>query len=157
MMGIIVFRMRGYYRSQESLVGSLESEQKTFDNILKKLMGHYKDLLAYQKGYELAMKIFILSKKFPPEEKYSLTDQIRRSSRSVCTNLAEAFRRKRYKDYFINKLNDSETENAETEVWLDFAKDCSYMDTLEYQNLIALNTEVGKLIWFMINNPDKFI
>ena len=156
-MGIIAFRMREYSRSQESLVGSLESEQKTFDNILTKLMGQYKDLLAYQKGYELAMKIFILSKKFPPEEKYSLTDQIRRSSRSVCTNLAEAFRRKRYKDYFINKLNDSETENAETEVWLDFAKDCSYMDTLEYQNLIALNTEVGKLIWFMINNPDKFI
>lgn len=62
-------------------------------------MGHYKDLLAYQKGYDIAMKIFILSKKFPSEEKNSLTDQIRRSSRSVCTNLAEAFRRKRYKDY----------------------------------------------------------
>jgi four helix bundle protein len=125
--------MKEYYRSQESLVGSLESEQKTPDNILKKLMGQYKDLLAYQKGYELAMKIFILSKKFPPEEKFSLTDQIRRSSRSVCTNLAEAFRRKRYKDYFINKLNDSETENAETEVWLAFAKDCSYLDTVEYR------------------------
>lgn len=120
-------------------------------------MGQYKDLLAYQKGYELAMKIFILSKRFPPEEKYSLTDQIRRSSRSVCTNLAEAFKRKRYKAYFISKLNDSDTENAETEVWLDFAKDCSYLDSVEYNELIALNTEVGKLVWYMINNPEKFI
>ena len=120
-------------------------------------MGQYKDLLAYQKGYELAMKIFILSKKFPPEEKYSLTDQIRRSSRSVCTNLAEAYKRRRYKDYFISKLNDSETENTETEVWLDFAKDCSYLDPVEYQNLISLNTEVGKLIWYMISNPGKFM
>ena len=94
-------------------------------------MGHYKELLAYQKAYELAMKIFHISKKFPPEEKYSLTDQIRRSSRSVCTNLAEAYRRKRYKDYFINKLNDSETENAETEVWLDFSRDCSYVSAEE--------------------------
>ena len=78
-------------------------------------MGFYKDLLAYQKSYELAMKIFLLSKNFPPEEKYSLTDQIRRSSRSVCTNLAEAYKRRRYKSYFINKLNDAETENAETQ------------------------------------------
>lgn len=85
-------------------------------------MGRYKDLLAFQKAYDLAMKIFQITKKFPPEEKYSLTDQIRRSSRSVCTNIAEAYKRKRYKDYFISKLNDSETENTETEVWLIFRK-----------------------------------
>lgn len=120
-------------------------------------MGHYKDLLGYQKAYELAIKIYHISKKFPPEEKFSLTDQIRRSSRSVCTNLAEAYKRRRYKDYFINKLNDSETENTETEVWLDFSKDCLYLDTVEYKNLISLNTEVGKLIWYMISNPDKFM
>lgn len=120
-------------------------------------MGHYKDLLAYQKAYALAMKIFIVSKKFPPEEKFSLIDQIRRSSRSVCTNLAEAYKRRRYKDYFVSKLNDSETENAETEVWLDIAKDCSYIDTTEHQELVAENTEAGKLIWYMINNPDKFM
>ena len=87
-------------------------------------MGNFKDLLAYQKSYNLAMKIFILSKRFPMEENYSMTDQIRRSSRSVCTNMAEGFRRKRYKDYFVSKLNDSEAENSETQVWLDFAKDC---------------------------------
>lgn len=120
-------------------------------------MGHYKELLAYKKAYELAMKIFYISKGFPPEEKYSLTDQIRRSSRSVCTNIAEAYRRKRYKDYFISKLNDSETENTETEVWLAFSKDCNYITAEEYEELTFLNTEVGKLIWFMINNPDKFM
>jgi len=120
-------------------------------------MGHHKELLAYQKAYALAIKIYTLSKRFPGEEKFSLTDQIRRSSRSVCTNLAEAYKRRRYKDYFVSKLNDSETENTETEVWLDFAKDCSYIDTQDYQELIALNTEVGKLVWYMINNPDKFM
>jgi four helix bundle protein len=139
--------MKGFFRSQESLVGSQESEQKTFDNILKKLMGQYKDLLSYQKGYELAMKIFILSKKFPPEEKYSLTDQIRRSSRSVCTNLAEAYKRRRYKDYFISKLNDSETENTETEVWLDFAKDCSYLDTVEYRTLWQSEFDLTDIVY----------
>ena len=120
-------------------------------------MGHYKDLLAYQKSYELAMHIFVISKKFPSEEKYSLTDQVRRSSRSVCTNIAEAYRRKRYKDYFISKLNDAETENAETEVWLDFSKDCSFITAEEYGKLISLNTEIGKLVWYMINNAEKFI
>lgn len=119
-------------------------------------MGFYKDLLAFKKGYELAMEIFILSKRFPPEEKYSLTDQIRRSSRSVCTNLAEAYRRRRYNDYFISKLNDCETENAETQVWLDFSQDCKYITSEEYNRLSEKNNEVGKLIWYMINNPDKF-
>jgi four helix bundle protein len=76
-------------------------------------MGYYKDLLAYKKAYSLAIEIFIISKRFPPEEKYSLIDQIRRSSRSVCANIAESYRRRRYKDYFISKLNDPETENSE--------------------------------------------
>lgn len=120
-------------------------------------MGHYKDLLAFKKGYELAMEIFTTSKRFPPEEKYSLTDQIRRSSRSVCTNIVEAYRRIRYKDYFISKLNDAETENAETQVWLDFSHDCKYISQEEYSTLTAKNDEVGKLIWYMINNPDKFM
>jgi four helix bundle protein len=119
-------------------------------------MGNYKELFAYKKAYELAMQIFILTKEFPNEEKYALTNQIRRSSRSVCTNIVEAYRRRRYKEYFISKLNDSETENAETQVWLDFSKDCNYLSLKEYENLSSLNTEVGKLIWFMINNPNKF-
>lgn len=120
-------------------------------------MGLYKDLLAFKKGYFLAMEIFSITKKFPPEEKFSLTDQIRRSSRSVCTNITEAYRRRRYKDYFISKLNDAETENAETQVWLDFSKDCKYITPEEYIALSSLNDEVAKLIWYMINNPDKFL
>ena len=84
-------------------------------------MGNFKDLLAYKKSYELAMSIFLTSKKFPSEEKFSLTDQIRRSSRSVCANLVEGYKRRRYKNYFISKLNDAETENAETQVWLEFS------------------------------------
>ncbi len=102
------------------------------------------------------MKIFQITKRFPPEEKYSLTDQIRRSSRSVCTNIAEAYKRRRYKDYFISKLNDSETENTETEVWISFSNDCGYITEEDYHELMLLNTEVGKLIFHMINNPDKF-
>ena len=125
-------------------------------NNLKNDMGYYKDLLAFKKGYELAMEIFNISKKFPSEEKYSLTDQIRRSSISVCTNLVEGYERRRYKDYFISKLNDCETENAETQVWLDFSHDCKYVITEEYNLLTIKNDEVGKLIWYMINNPDKF-
>lgn len=119
-------------------------------------MGHYKELLAFKKGYELAMEIFILTKGFPIEEKYSLNDQIRRSSRSVCTNLAEAYGRRRYKDYFVSKLNDCETENIETQVWLDFAKDCNYLTEEKHRELSVKNDEIGKLIWYMINNPDKF-
>jgi len=102
------------------------------------------------------MEIFMISKQFPPDERYSLTDQIRRSSRSVCANIAEAYRRRRYNDYFISKLCDAETENTETQVWLDFAKDCGYMTDEAYNQLAALNTEIGKLIWYMIENPGKF-
>ena len=105
----------------------------------------------------MALKIFQITKKFPSEEKYSLTDQIRRSSRSVCTNIAEAYKRRRYKDYFVSKLNDSETENTETEVWLQFSKDCCFVSAEEHNELSTLNTEVGKLIFYMINNPEKFM
>ncbi|MEO7924913.1 MAG: four helix bundle protein [Chitinophagaceae bacterium] len=119
-------------------------------------MSDYKKLKAYQKGFELAMDIYVVSKKFPPEEKYSLTDQVRRSSRSVCTNLVEAIKRSRYTNYFIAKLNDSETENAETQVWLDFALACKYISEEIYNKMSAKNDEIGKLIWYMINHPDKF-
>ena len=85
-------------------------------------MGDYKDLIVFQKAYNLAMDIFEESKSFPAEEKFSLTNQIRRSSRSVCTNFAEAYRKRRYKAHFISKLSDSEAENTETEVWLNFSK-----------------------------------
>ena len=119
-------------------------------------MGDYKDLIVFQKAYKLAMDIFETSKKFLTEEKYSLIDQIRRSSRSVCTNLVEAYRRRKYRPYFISKLTDSETENAETQVWLDFSKDCKYLSVEQYQDFTFRNDEVGKMIWNMNQNPDKF-
>ncbi|MDQ3845092.1 MAG: four helix bundle protein [Bacteroidota bacterium] len=120
-------------------------------------MGDYKDLLAYKKAYELAMEIFQVTKDFPEVEKYGLTDQIRRSSRSVCTNIGEAYRKRRYPAHFISKLTDAESENTETEIWLHFAKDCCYISAEKYEQLFLQNAEVGKLIWYMINNPNKFL
>ncbi len=120
-------------------------------------MGDYKDLIVFQKAYKLAMDLFEETKKFPSEEKFSLTDQIRRSSRSVCTNFAEAYRNRRYKAHFLSKLSDSETENTETEVWLDFSKDCNYLSQEKHSDFVFRNTEVGKMLWNMINNPDKFM
>ena len=86
-----------------------------------------KDLKVYQEAYALAMEIFEISKAWPSEEKYSLTDQIRRASRSVCTNLREAWAKRRYEAHFVSKLTDSDGENSETDTWLDFAKDCGYL------------------------------
>lgn len=120
-------------------------------------MGDYKDLVVYQKAYKLAMDIFHITKAFPKEEKYSLSDQIRRSSRSVCANLAEAYRRRKYKARFLSKLTDTETENTETEVWIDFSKDCEYINSEVYYDLFNRNAEVRKIIFYMINNPDKFM
>ena len=91
-----------------------------------KIQSH-RDLEVYRKGFDAAMEIFEFSKKFPKEETYSLTDQVRRASRSVCANLAEAWRKRRYQAAFVSKLSDSETEAAETQVWLEFAVKCGYL------------------------------
>lgn len=120
-------------------------------------MGDYKNLIVYQKAYKLAMDIFEVSKRFPPEERYSLTDQIRRAPRSVCANLVEAYRRRKYRAHFVSKLTDSATENAETQVWIDFAKDCKYLLQEEHQDLSFRNDEVGKMLWSMIEKPEKFL
>ncbi|HET6768454.1 MAG TPA: four helix bundle protein [Chitinophagaceae bacterium] len=106
-------------------------------------MGDYRDLIVFQKSYKLAMDIFGATKKFPAEERYSLTDQLRRSSRSVCANLVEAYRRRKYRPYFISKLTDSETENAETQVWLDFAK---IVNTWKLHNTMILLSVMRKLV-----------
>ena len=116
----------------------------------------YKDLIAYKKGFSLAMEIFKVSKSFPKEETYSLTDQIRRSSRSVCANIVEAYRKRSYVKHFISKLTDSDGENSETSTWLDFALECEYITKETYLDLNHKAIEIGKLINFMINNPDKF-
>lgn len=116
----------------------------------------FKDLLAFKKSFVLAMKIFEISKKFPKEETYSLTDQIRRSSRSVTVNISEAYRKRLYPKHFISKLTDSDAENSETQTWLMFAEKCKYIDKAMLDKLVTDSNEVDKLINYMINNPGKF-
>ncbi|MDO8316522.1 MAG: four helix bundle protein [Flavobacterium sp.] len=117
----------------------------------------FQDLLAYKKSFELAMGIYAISKSFPSEEKYSLTDQIRRSSRSVSANIAEATRKRRYEKHFISKLTDSDAENGETQVWLEYANACNYVNNNDFESLTSKSLEVGKLLNYMMNNPDKFL
>ena len=119
------------------------------------LRGH-RDLKVFQLAYDLAMEIFHLSKSFPVEEKYSLTDQIRRSSRSVAANIAEGFRKRRYPNMLINKLTDCDGEATETQVWLDFAFDCGYLSKQNHDRLISGYEEVGKMLGGMMANASKF-
>ena len=102
------------------------------------------------------MEIFTISKVFPGEEKFSLTDQTRKSSRSVCTNIAEAYRKKKYPAHFVLKITDSDAENSETGVWFDFSKDCGYITTEQLLKLSKRNEEIGRLLNHMINNPGKY-
>ena len=120
-------------------------------------MSDYRNLIAYKKAYELAMDIFEVTKTFPKEERFELTSQIRRSSRSVCANLAESMKRSRYIAHYSSKLNDSETENAETQVHIDFSLSCKYITTQKHQEWTTKNNDVGNLLVYMINNPEKFI
>lgn len=106
----------------------------------------FTNLLAFKKSFDLAMRIFEVSKSFPKEEKFSLTDQIRRSSRSVSVNIAEAYRKRQYPKHFTSKLSDSDAENSETYTWLLFASKCKYLDELTFKELYDENLEVGKLI-----------
>ena len=117
----------------------------------------HKELDVYQISFESAMKIFKLSKKYPREERYSLTDQIRRSSRSVCSNITEAWRKRRYIAAFVSKLNDAEAEAAETQTWLDFSLACSYLERYIHRVLFHdYDNILGKLV-IMINNPDPWV
>lgn len=110
----------------------------------------------YKLAFELAMEIYGISKKFPREETYSLTDQVRRSSRSVCICLLESYRKKRYPAHFVSKVTDSDMENSETSGWLDFKVECKYIDAVKHKQMIAKNEEIGRLLNHMINNPDKY-
>jgi four helix bundle protein len=117
----------------------------------------YKDLRVFQNAFDAAMDIFTLTKKFPVEEKYSMVDQIRRSSRSVCVNLAEAWRKRRYRAAFIAKLSDSESEACETQVWIEFAKSCGYLNETECERLDDVYELIMGQIIKMINNADKWL
>jgi len=120
-------------------------------------MGNFKDLIVYQKSFKLAMEIFEISKNFPVEEKYSLISQIRNSSRSVCANLAEAYRKRQYPAYFCSKVSDADMENSETQVWLNFANSCSYINKSNFNTLLGRSLEIGKLLNHMIMHPENYL
>jgi len=119
------------------------------------LRGH-RDLKVYQLAYKLAMDIFRQSKTLPQDEKYSLTSQIRRSSRSVAANIAEGFRKRQYPNMFVSKLADADAQATETQVWLDFARDCGYISVELHEELAAGYEEIGRMLSSMISTPEKF-
>jgi four helix bundle protein len=116
-----------------------------------------KDLDVYKQAYALAMEIFQLSKRWPTEEKYALIDQVRRSSRSVCSNLREAWAKRRYAAHFISKLTDCDGENSETDTWLDFACTCGYLSAEDHKRLTQGSQKIGGMLGSMLKNPSVFI
>ena len=125
-------------------------------NYIMEIIKSHKELIAYQLAFKSSMEIFSLSKSFPKEEVYSLSSQIRRSSRSVSANIAEAFRKRRYEKAFVSKLSDSEAEAAETQVWLDYSLECGYMSKENHDRLFnAYDRLIGKLVIMMIS-PEKW-
>jgi len=119
-------------------------------------MGTFRDLIVYKKAFQLSMEIFEMTKSFPKEEKYSLIDQIRRSSRSVCSCLAEGYRKRRYVAHFVSKTTDSDMENSETQVWLDFSLACQYINEKTYKDKMGKSEEIGRLLQDIIINPGKY-
>jgi four helix bundle protein len=117
----------------------------------------FRDLKVYQMAFDLAMEIFEDSKKFPAEEKYSLTDQIRRASRSVAANIAEGYRKKQYPKMFASKMADADGEATETQVWIDSAHRCGYLPTVRQADLRRGYEEVGRMLGGMIAHPERFI
>ncbi len=124
---------------------------------MKNYLNTHKELRVYQNAMELAMEIFHLTKEFPQEEKYSLVDQIRRSSRSVCANIAEAMRKRRYPAAFVAKLNDAESEACETQVWIEIANRCSYLTLEKTEELDKKYDHLVSQLIKMIQEPDKWI
>ncbi len=116
----------------------------------------FRNLTVYQKAFALAMDIYVKTKEFPKEEIYSLTSQIRRSSRSVCSNIGEGYRKRRYTAHFISKMSDADMENSETQVWLDFSLAFKFISQDEFVNFNERSEEVGKLLGYMIKNPEKY-
>ncbi|MCL5030156.1 MAG: four helix bundle protein [Bacteroidetes bacterium] len=117
----------------------------------------FKELTVYKKAFTLAMQAFNITKNFPKEEKYSLTGQIRRSSRSVCSNVAEGYRKRLYEAHFISKISDADMENSETQVWLDFSLACDYITHDIYSQMCNQSQEIGKLLNHMIEFPEKYL
>src|SRR5271157_5118502 len=121
------------------------------------MFGGHRDLKVYQPAYKLAMDIFDRSKAFPADERYSLTSQIRRSSRSVASNIGAGFRKRQYPNMFVSKLADSDAEAAETQVWLDFSRDCGYLSKEDHSRFTSGYEEIGKMLNGMVTAPEKFV
>ena len=119
--------------------------------------GSAKDLRVYKKSYALATRIFEVTKRFPPEERYALTGQLRRSSRSPCRSLREAWAKRRYEAHFVSKLTDADGENGETDTSLDVAHDCGYITDAEHSEMAAQCAEIGRMLRAMIQSPEKFL
>jgi four helix bundle protein len=117
----------------------------------------YRDLKAYQLSFDLAKEIHQLTKDFPKEERYSLTDQMRRSSRAIPAIIAEAWKKRRYPRYFVSKMTDASGEQAETTVWLDFARDFKYLSQQDWERLTQRYDEIGAMLHSMIDDPRKFL
>ncbi|MCL5069028.1 MAG: four helix bundle protein [Thaumarchaeota archaeon] len=122
----------------------------------KKDIKHFRDLEVYQRGFAAAMKIFELTKRFPSEEKYSMVDQIRRSSRSVCSNLAESWRKRKYKAVFINKVTDAMSEGSETQTWLEFSLACKFISEEAFKELDGEYETILTMLNSVERNADKF-
>ncbi|MEH2144532.1 four helix bundle protein [Nostoc sp.] len=125
--------------------------------MVKELVRKHQDLEIYKMAFDTAMQIFELSKKFPVEERYSLTDQIRRSSRSVCANLAEAWRKRRYEAAFVAKLNDCESEAAETQTWIEFSVKCGYLNVEIGRELYGTYNQILSGLVNMINHSESWL
>jgi four helix bundle protein len=120
------------------------------------MAGSFRDLTVYKKAFDFAMRVFEITKKFPSEEKYELTDQIRRSSRAVCRAIGEGYRKRQYPRHFSSKMSDADMENIETQVSLDFAETCKYISQEEYQDLKNSSEEIGRMLNHMVENPEKY-
>jgi four helix bundle protein len=121
------------------------------------MTGSFRDLKVYQLAFEAAREIRLVSLKFPKEETYSSTDQIRRSSRSVCTNIGEGYRKRIYPKHFTSKMTDADGEATETSIWLDFALDCDYFDQSTFNSLQLKYNEIGRMLYSMAQQPEKFL
>jgi four helix bundle protein len=119
-------------------------------------VGGVKELRVYQLAYKTAMEVFRQSRSFPPDERCSLTSQIRRSSRSVAANIAEGYRKRQYPAMFSSKMADADAEATEAGIWLDFARDCGYLKPDDHRQLMAACEEIGRMLHTMVNDPDKF-
>jgi four helix bundle protein len=120
------------------------------------MTGSFKELKVHQLAFEVAREIRLISLKFPKEETYSLTDQIRRSSRSVCINIGKGYRKRIYPKHFASKMTDADGEATETSIWLDFALDCNYIDSIIHKALQDKYNEIGRMLNAMAQHPEKF-